>query len=340
MPDRILDFSRNPVRLRSRLHQLVVEQENAPSATVPFEDVAVVLVSHPQVTFSQSVLDELTQNGGVLVACNRKSLPVGMLLPLVAHHQSSRRIRLQAAVGAPRLKKAWQQVVKAKIMAQSRLLNTLFGEDRGLSILAGTVKSGDPHNIEAQAAKRYWAKLFKGFEFRRKPEGDDPINARLNFGYGVLRGIVARAICATGFHPALGLHHHNMYNAYCLADDLMEPFRPLVDRIVRIQVEHWPIDGSLTQETKEELIEPLLCRLKLDGELRTLFDVISHLASSLVQFFSKEREHLELPAFIDLIDPKDHEFCSTRSTNNGSRALQGTKYPAKALPDVEEEKPF
>lgn len=295
MPDRILDFSRNPVRLRSRLHQLVVEEENAPRASVPFEDVAVVLVSHPQVTFSQGVLDELTQNGGVLVACNRKSLPVGMLVPIAAHHQASRRLRLQADTPAPRLKKAWQQIVRAKITSQAQLLESLFGNDRGLTAMVDSVKSGDPANVEAQAARRYWSALFDGFAFRRKPEGDDPINVRLNFGYGVLRGIVARAVCATGFHPSLGLHHHNMYNAYCLADDLMEPFRPLVDRTVRLQAGEGFPEDALSQKTKEELIEPLLGRLFLEGQLRTLFDVVARLAGSLVQFFARERERLELP---------------------------------------------
>lgn len=279
---------------------MVVEMESGPTVSVPFEEIAVVLVSHPQVTFSQCVLEELTLNGGVLIACDRKSLPVGMFVPLVSHHLSSRRLRLQADASAPRLKKAWQQIVRAKIRAQSHLLLSLFKEDHGLSLLAEKVKSGDPNNLEAQAAKRYWSKLFNGYHFRRKPEGDDPINVRLNFGYGVLRGIVARAICATGFHPSLGLHHHNMFNAYCLADDLMEPFRPLVDRTVRSLVDVSPLEDSLSQDTKEALIAPLLGRMKLNGELRTLFDVVSRLSSSLVQFFAKERDDIELPPCIEI----------------------------------------
>ena len=300
MPDQILDFSRTPTRLRTRLHQLIVEPENGMRTSIPFEDIAVILVSHPQVTFSQSVLEELTQNGGVLVACNRKSLPVGMFLPLVAHHQVSRRIRQQASAPVPRIKKAWQQIVKAKVMAQSQLLRSLFDDDKGLSRLATTVKSGDPENIEAQAARRYWGKLFDAYSFRRKPEGEDPINIRLNFGYGVLRGIVARGICATGFHPSLGLHHHNQYNPYCLADDLMEPFRPIVDRTVYRQAEWSAMSDILTHDDKEELITPLLGRLSLDGELRTLFDVVAHLANSLVQFFAKEKEELMLPVSVEI----------------------------------------
>ena len=223
-----------------------------------------------------------------------------MFLPIVAHHQVSRRIRQQASASVPRLKKAWQQVVKAKVMAQSNLLRSLFDDDRGLARLATTVKSGDPENIEAQAARRYWGKLFEGYLFRRKPEGEDPINIRLNFGYGVLRGIIARGICATGFHPSLGLHHHNQYNPYCLADDLMEPFRPIVDQTVYRQAERLAISDILTKDDKEELINPLLGRLLFYGELRTLFDVVAHLANSLVTFFSKEKEELMLPSSVEI----------------------------------------
>jgi len=300
MPDRILDFSQSPVKLRSQFKQLVIRQENGPTVTIPFEDIAVVLISHPQITFSQSVLEELTQNGSVLVACNRKSLPVGMFVPLAAHHLTSRRLRLQATTPLPRLKKAWQQIVRAKISAQAQLLERFNKDDAGLLSLVSLVKSGDPQNVEARAAKRYWGKLFEGFKFQRKPEGDDPINVRLNFGYGVLRGIVARAICATGFHPSLGLHHHNKYNAYCLADDLMEPFRPLVDSVVRQQAADTGIADTLSPEVKKELIEPLLGRLCLGNELRTLFDAVTQLADSLVQFFSKESDELAFPARFEM----------------------------------------
>lgn len=300
MPDRILDFSRNPVRLRSRLKQLIVHPDDGPPVSIPFEEVAVILVSHPQVTFSQSVLEELSRNGGVLVACNRKSLPVAMLVPLASHHASSKRLRLQAAASGPQQKKAWQHIVKAKIIAQSQLLISLFGNDSGLSRMALAVKSGDTENLEAQAAKRYWKKLFEGFDFRRKPEGEDPVNSRLNFGYGVLRGIVARAICACGFHPSLGLHHHNMFNAYCLADDLMEPFRPIIDRTVRRQCETTPLEDSLTQETKEELIESLFGRIMLGNELLSIFELLARLSISLVQFYAKERANLELPVKFDI----------------------------------------
>jgi CRISPR-associated protein Cas1 len=295
MAHRILDFSQNPLRLRMRLKQLVIQSDNEPVQTIPLEDIAVLLVSHPQVSFSQAVLEGIAENGAVLIACNRKSLPVGMFVPLAGHHQPSRRISLQIGAAVPLVKRAWQQIVRAKITAQGKLLDSLFGFDKGLFRLSKKVRSGDPDNVEAVAARRYWSQLFEGFGFSRKPEGEDDINLRLNFGYGVLRGIVARAICASGFHPAIGLHHHNQYNAYCLADDLMEPFRPLVDRVVREQFMETNHIEMLTPKLKAELIEPLLGRFLLNGELLTLFEVVTHMAASLVQFFAKERRGLLIP---------------------------------------------
>jgi CRISPR-associated protein Cas1 len=304
MTHRILDFSQNPLRLRTRFKQLVVQSETEPAQTIPLEDIAVLIVSHPQVSFSQAVLEGIAENGAVLIACNKKSLPIGMFVPLAGHHLPSRRISLQIGAAAPLVKRAWQQIVKAKIVAQAKLLDSLFGFDKGLLRLSQRVRSGDPNNVEAMAARRYWSQLFDKFDFRRKPEGDDDINLRLNFGYGVLRGIVARAVCASGFHPSIGLHHHNKYNAYCLADDLMEPFRPLVDRAVRSQILETGIVGELTPNVKSGLIEPLLGRFLLNGELQTLFEVVTHMAASLVQFFAKERKELLIPDSFESVSEK------------------------------------
>jgi CRISPR-associated protein Cas1 len=301
MMHRIIDFSQSPLCLRTRLKQLVVQPENGAVQTIPFEDIAVLLVSHPQVSFSQAVLESIAENGAVLISCNRKSLPVGMFVPLAGHHQPSRRISLQIRASASQVKRAWQQIVRAKIIAQAKLLESLFGFDKGLLMLSQQVRSGDPNNIEATAARRYWTQLFGVFGFRRQPEGDDDINIRLNFGYGVLRGIVARAICASGFHPSIGLHHHNQYNAFCLADDLMEPFRPIVDKVVRSQFLETGHIKELTPKLKSELISPLLGRFGLGGELCTLFEVVTQMSASLVQFFAKERKDLSVPESFESI---------------------------------------
>lgn len=305
MSHRILDFSTSALRLRMRLKQLVIQSDEKPQATIPLEDIAVVLVSHPQVTFSQGILEGLAEHGAVLISCNRKSLPVGMYFPLAGHHQPARRIQLQISAPQPLQKQAWKQVVQAKIAAQGELLRRCFGDDYGLGGLIPLVKSGDTANVEARAARRYWQRLFENFSFKRNPDGDDPINLRLNYGYGVLRGIIARAICATGFHPAIGLHHHNQYNSYCLADDLMEPFRPLVDQVVYGWAKQDKSrDEALSSEDKAALIEPLLGRFLLDGELRTLFDCASKLAVSLVQFLSKETTRLDFPSKLTFFEEK------------------------------------
>ena len=163
------------------------------------------------------------------------------------------------------------------------------------------VKSGDPDNVEAQAAKKYWAALFPELDFHRNPNGDDPLNTRLNYGYTVLRSMTARAVCASGFHPALGIHHCSQRNAFCLADDLMEPFRPLVDWTVRHQFQlsrklaSQKLTRNLTAQVKQQLIVPLTGRFKADGESRKLFDIIAMLAQSLTRFYAKETEMLYLP---------------------------------------------
>ncbi|MCL2624435.1 MAG: type II CRISPR-associated endonuclease Cas1 [Planctomycetaceae bacterium] len=295
MSHQILDFSQNFSRLRVKLKQLIIQNEFHPSS-VPLEDIAVVLVSHPQVTFSQAVLEGLAEHGAVLIACDRKSLPVGMYLPLVGHHLATKRLRIQVSASVPLQKRAWQQIVQAKIFAQASVLRTCLSNDFGLEMMSREVKSGDPENREAQAAKRYWSKLFGHIDFRRRPDGNDPVNVRLNFGYGVLRGIVARAICASGFHPSIGLHHHNQYNNYCLADDLMEPFRPIIDHIVyTMTLQGNFAEESLKPDDKSSLIVPLLGRFQIADEFCTLFECVSRMVNSLVRFFSKETTALEIP---------------------------------------------
>ncbi|GHT23453.1 hypothetical protein FACS189419_07420 [Planctomycetales bacterium] len=306
MNHRILDFSSRPYRLHTRSKQLVIEPEKGVKQTIPLEDIAVVLVAHRQVSFTQSVMEGIAENGGILIVCNQKSLPVGIFAPLFNHFLPCRRLNEQIAASEPLIKKAWRQIVQAKIRNQGLLLKKLRGTDFGLLMSAKNVKSGDSANAEAVAAKRYWAKLF--VNFRRKHDSDDFINLRLNYGYGVLRAIIARAICAVGFHPAIGLHHHNQANGYCLADDLMEPFRPIVDEAVAGLAADFTnktggnIIKPLDTDDKAVLIKALLGRFKVEGEQETLFDVALQLAQSLVNFFQKERKDLRLPNSCEVIE--------------------------------------
>lgn len=314
MTNRVLDLSDSPVRLSVQNSLLLLrfingrppvqpgsdkvyrcEQLEKPGeVTVPLADIAALIVSHPQVTLSHAVLAGLACAGGVFVACNEKHMPVSMLLPLAANSLQAQRFAAQAGAPLPLKKRAWQEIVRSKIRAQARLLEERNAKDSGLVALAARVRSGDPENVEAQAARIYWRELFGADGFRRDPDGDG-LNACLNYGYAVLRAVVARAICAAGLHPSLGVHHHNRYDAFCLADDLMEPFRPLVDREVANLNDRRQVAPRLTRESKQALLQALLGRFEADGESRTLFDWVARVANSLVSLIEAREEKLQIP---------------------------------------------
>jgi len=314
MTNRVLDLSDQPVRLSVQNSLLLLrfsagrpyrepngekvyrcEQLEKPGElTIPLSDIAVLVVSNPQVTLSHAVLAGLASAGGVFVACNEKHMPVSMLLPLESHSLQSERFAAQASISAPTKKRAWQEIVRAKVRAQSRLLQERNGDDCGIGGFAARVRSGDPENIEAQAARVYWRELFRNPEFRRDTDGDGS-NACLNYGYAVLRAAVARAICGAGLHPSLGLHHHNRYDAFCLADDLMEPFRPIVDSEVAKLSDCGRVIDELARESKQALLQGLLGRFEADGESRTIFDWAGQIASSLVAVIEARGEKLQIP---------------------------------------------
>jgi CRISPR-associated protein Cas1 len=294
MINRILDFSEAPARLRVRHAQLVVVRQDLPEVSVPLADLAVILVAHPQVTFTQATLSGLAAAGGVFVTCDGRNLPVGMMLPLALHHTQAERFAAQARAPLPTRKRLWRQIVRAKIEAQAALLVELRGMDFGLRPLVARVRSGDTSNVEALAARRYWPHVFADLDFRRHRENEDQ-NILLNYGYAVLRAIVARAICAAGLHPSLGIHHHNRYNAFCLADDLMEPYRPAVDRAVAEYVSTHDPFYKLEAAAKQHIIGELTARYEMDGQQRTLFDTAARMASSLADIFLGTAEELELP---------------------------------------------
>ncbi len=270
--------------------------------TIPLGNVAVLIVSHPQVSYSNAVLSGLAVSGAILVTCNEKHMPVSMMLPLVSHSLQAERFAAQAALAIPAKKRIWQQIVRAKIQAQAQLLDEKSGTDCGLRALAGRVRSGDAGNSEALAARIYWQGLFPNSGFRRDPEGDG-LNAVLNYGYAVLRAIVARSLCGAGLHPSLGVHHHNRYDAFCLADDLMEPFRPIVDREAANLNAVRGASLSLDKESKRALLQTLLGRFEANGESRTLFDWASRAASSLADAI-EHRAGNSRPVRLDLENPR------------------------------------
>jgi CRISP-associated protein Cas1 len=294
MTNRILDFSESPARLHVHLRQLIVQRPDENEVSLPLAELAVIIAAHPQLTYTHAVLAGLAMAGGVFVTCDGRNLPVGMLLPLVAHFCQAERFAAQARAAVPVRKRIWQQIVRAKIKAQADLLNELHGTDNGIAVLADRVHSGDPSNVEARAARRYWPMVFADSNFRRHREDEDQ-NLLLNYGYAVLRAIVARAICAAGLHPSLGIHHHNRYNAFCLADDLMEPFRPTVDKAVAEYASSHDPFNRIEPAAKKAIISELTGRYLVAGEERTLFDTVGRVASSLADVFMGNAERIEMP---------------------------------------------
>jgi len=294
MTEHIIDISEQGVRLTVRLSCLVIHRVESGETVVPFEEVGVLLVSNKAVGYTHAVLAELAGHGGVLVVCDDRHLPVGMMLPLAGHHLQSERFSRQAEASKPTQKRIWQQLVQSKVALQGRILRDLRGNDHGLIRMATLVRSGDADNIEAQASRRYWQFLFNDPAFRRDREAEDQ-NRLLNYGYAVLRAMVARAICAAGLHPSLGVHHHNRYDAFPLADDLMEPYRPIVDRAAVLIVDAYGPDVPLNREVKGALIGALLNRFEVEGEARTLWDILFRMAASLAQVYAGDRKELFLP---------------------------------------------
>ncbi len=293
MSDRVLDISESPAVLSVRCGNIVVDRESGESASIPLSELAVVVVSNPRVRYSQSVLAALAANGGTFVACDERHTPVGMLLPLAAHSLQAERFALQATASRPTRKRAWQAIVRAKVRAQGRLLATRKGTDLGLSRTALRVRSGDPANVEAQAARLYWPSLL-GSGFRRE-RGAQDVNVHLNYGYAVLRAVVSRAVCAAGLHPSIGVHHHNRYNPFCLADDLMEPYRPIVDAVVHDTVATQGLHAPLDRESRRRLLAVLGARFDCSGEGRTLFDWLARAAASLREVLIDGARDLNLP---------------------------------------------
>jgi CRISPR-associated protein Cas1 len=221
-------------------------------------------------------------------------MPNGMLLPLAANGTQTERFAAQTRASKPTCKRLWQQVTRCKIDAQAAALEFVRGEDCGLRKLKAKVKSGDTTNVEAQAARRYWSRLFSARRFKRDFDAADE-NQFLNYGYAVVRAIVARAICASGLHPTIGLHHHNRYNAFCLADDLMEPLRPIVDVATYQLISREGAIDALLPSHKRQLIEAIAAKQHFGKEERSVFDIASRMSASLSQVFAGERVTLELP---------------------------------------------
>jgi CRISPR-associated protein Cas1 len=295
---RTLEISREPAHLSVRDDQLVLKRDGQTIGQVPCEDIGVVLVDHPQTTYTHAALAKLAASDAVVVICGRDHLPAAMLLPMVDHSQVVWRLDAQLGVSRPLRKQLWRQLVIAKVEAQARNLSPELPAHRKLLALAREVRSGDPTNIEAQAARVYWGNWLWQLaneetpEFRRDPDLPG-LNSFLNYGYAVTRAAIARAIVAAGLLPSLGLHHRNRSNAFCLADDLIEPLRPLVDD--RVRELHRQGHEELNQPAKAALLEILADRVRFGDEVGPLMVVLHRYVASLVRCFTGNDRELQIP---------------------------------------------
>lgn len=293
MLKRTLFFS-NPCRLSVKDKQMVVLlTETGETKTATVEDLGFVVLEHQQISISLPLLDKLVKNNVAVVFCDRAYHPASMLLNLNGHHLQQELFSHQIKAGTPLKKNLWKQTVEFKIRNQAGLLKMLGKEFNKVSYFAANVKSGDTENREGTAARAYWPLLF-GVSFIRERYGISP-NNMLNYAYAVLRAAVARALAGSGLLATLGIHHHNRCNAFCLADDVMEPYRPFVDGLVYRLYNTIEDTSELTTEIKMQLLEILTVDVKLSGQKRPLMVALSNTTASLAKCFTGESKRVAYP---------------------------------------------
>lgn len=265
-------------------------------ASIPIEDIGLVVFDHPQVVFSQALLATLLDGNVAVLTCNAQHLPNGMFFPLAANTIQTERFKHQIEASQPLKKNLWQQTVAAKITNQAGLLAQHQIPADNMRHWARSVKSGDADNHEARASAYYWGQLFTPHipAFRRHREGDAP-NQLLNYGYAILRAVIARALAGSGLLPTLGIFHRNKYNAYCLADDIMEPYRPWVDRMVKNLVMNGEDYQTLSKMHKQLLLSIPTLDVLLDGERSPLMVAAQRTTASLARCFAGEQRKILYP---------------------------------------------
>jgi CRISP-associated protein Cas1 len=282
--------------LKTRHEQLVItNSETGEVNQVPIEDMAVILFDHRDLTYSHSLMQKLLEQNVAVIYCDAKYHPAGMLLPLDGHHLQSERFRHQIEASLPLKKQLWGQTVKAKVRNQARLLELLGQNPEPLLRLQRLVKSGDPDNLEARAARFYWPIIFKQSPGFIRDRFGMPPNPLLNYGYAILRAAVARALSGSGLLPTLGIHHRNKYNAYCLADDIMEPYRPFVDKAVAEILSDTPDHHVITKNLKARFLRILTADVRMDGEKSPLLVALSQTTASLAECYLGHTKEIKYP---------------------------------------------
>lgn len=306
MIKRTLFFS-NPAYLSLEHAQLVVRQKSnnhdskdTPKEevirTIPIEDIGMMVLENRQITITSGLISALVDNNTAVVTCDSRCMPTGLLLPLSGNSIQNERFRAQLDASQPLRKQLWQQTISMKIANQCKVLKMNTEVECGcMEAWSKDVRSGDPMNLEARAAAYYWKNIFSAIpEFTRDREGDYP-NNMLNYGYAILRAIVARSLVGSGLLPTLGIHHQNRYNAYCLADDIMEPYRPYVDQLVLKLMKEYPGVEELTKEIKAKLLTIPTLDVMINRKRSPLMVATTLTTASLVKCFTGEIRKIDYP---------------------------------------------
>lgn len=295
-------FFGNPTYLSLKDKQLVIKKlddldiNGKPKiVTRPIEDIGVIVLENKQITITLGAIDALIQNNCAIITCDSKCMPNGLMLPLESNNIQSERFREQINASIPLKKQLWQQTIRQKILNQAAILEKYTDTTaKCMRVWANDVKSGDSDNLEGRAAAYYWKNLFKIKDFTRQQEGIPPNNL-LNYGYAILRAIIARALVSSGLLPTLGIHHHNKYNAYCLADDIMEPYRPYVDEVVLNIIKEGFDITNLSLEIKSRLLTIPVLDVVINDKRSPLMIASTQTTASLYKCFSGELRKINYP---------------------------------------------
>ena len=292
MIKRVIDISERAY-LHIKDRQLLVDKEHVTVSKIAVDDLGILILQHPAITITQSAITQCQKNNVAILFCDDRHLPISITLPLWSGHSLHTKVlREQVAITVPRRKRLWQQIVKAKIAEQATTLERAGLESQRLDRLHDRVRSGDPENIEAQAAQVYWRALM-GNSFRRDSAAEG-VNSILNYGYSIMRAMTARALVGTGLHPAIGLYHKNQYNGLCLADDIMEPFRPWVDSLVH-EMDAQPGATAITRGVKQKILGLLGEQVSYGKKKMPLMVSAHYLAAQVKQAMSDSSITLRYP---------------------------------------------
>ncbi|GAA3632970.1 type II CRISPR-associated endonuclease Cas1 [Flavivirga jejuensis] len=281
----------NKCSITTKLEQLVIKSETR-NKTIPIEDIGFLVIDNPEIYISIPALNLLIKNNTSVIICNKTHLPNGMFLNLNSHHIQQEIFKYQIEASVPLKKQLWQQTIIEKIKNQGKLLEKITSSKNKFEYLASKVSSGDTTNMEAVAANFYWKSFFE-MSFKRERFGNYPNNF-LNYGYAILRAATARALSGSGLLNTLGIHHKNKYNAFALADDIMEPFRPIIDEAVHTIIQHYN-EEDLNTEIKSLLLQTLTRTVYFKDEKSPLMVALQKTASSLQQCYSGKRKKIKYP---------------------------------------------